>query len=110
MNNMSELAEIEVAAANRHWGTGGSDLYPRKVEKRPRPARAQVPPPEQEYEDVFFEALEHISWCRDQGMTPQCVADSISQHKKLRATTWPVAISLIEAEIWTMRDQLRAGQ
>lgn len=101
--NAMEVAAQECAAAKRHWEFGGSDRYPASLPRRPRPkqARKEVPAEPVYSLPAFDEALEHVNWCRMQGMSPQDVCRSIrSQHL---AETWGGAVAILERYIVKMR-------
>jgi hypothetical protein len=105
MNAMEAIAAEEVEAVHRHWQTGGSDRYPASLPTRPRPkqARKEVPAELDCSLPAFDEALEHVNWCRMQGMSPQDVCRSIrSQHL---AETWGGAVAILERYIVKMRQK-----
>ncbi|MGB1214801.1 MAG: hypothetical protein ACPG4X_15655 [Pikeienuella sp.] len=101
--NAVEVAARECAAAKRHCEFGGSDRYPASLPTRPRPkqARKEVAAELDCSLPAFDEALEHVNWCRMQGMSPQDVCRSIkSQHL---ADSWGGAVAILERYIVKMR-------
>lgn len=105
MNDILRTAARETAAVEHSWSFGGSNRYPAETPSRPRPKPEPKPEPEAIVEDepmsAFDEALEHCCWCRERGMSPQDVAESIqSRHVP---HTWGAAIDLVERQIINMR-------
>ncbi|WP_171232187.1 hypothetical protein [Ruegeria sp. HKCCA4812] len=108
MNAMEKLAAQECAAAKRLWEFGGSDRYPASLPVRPRPKPApKLEPVVSITEEIpagmpaFDEALEHVNWCRMQGMSPQDVCRSINSSHL--ADSWGGAVAILERYIVKMR-------
>ncbi len=95
----------ENEAVKRAWNFGGSDRYPDRLPSRPRPPQERKPDPAivEGARDLsaFDEALEHCCWCRERGMSPQDVAESINS--KHVPHTWGAVIDILERHIVKMR-------
>lgn len=107
MKAMLELARQENAAMHQKWQTGGSILYPAELPYRPRPKSEQkkashIPEDSLIGATSFDEALEHVNWCRIQGMGPQDVCASINAPL---SDTWGGAVAILERYIKKQRGQ-----
>ena len=103
MGAVHDAAKTENAAFSRKWPVGGSDRYPVAIPKRARPKPApkrESPSVDLDEMGAFDQALEHVAWCRDQGMSPMDVGQSIGSRNIPH--TWGAAIDILERYIVKM--------